>query len=156
MLAGVVDGLALQHTTPDAGEFDRGLVAFGVAQVQAVASQFVGIAAGDQVEQRAAVGQPVQGRRLARGDGRRNDPGTQRDEELQALGYRDQRGGDQPGVLAGTSGGDQYAAEAQAVGGLGDLLQVAVVDGTGALGGAQVVAVAVGGKEPENLEAHRN
>lgn len=81
---------------------------------------------------------------------------TQRDEELQALGYRDQRGGDQPGVLAGTSGGDQYAAEAQAVGGLGDLLQVAVVDGTGALGGAQVVAVAVGGKEPENLEAHRN
>ena len=156
VLAGVVDGLALQHATPDAGEFDRRLVAFGVAQVQAVASQFVGIAAGDQVEQRAAVGQPVQGRRLARGDGRRNDPGTQRDEELQALGYRDQRGGDQPGVLAGTSGGDQYAAEAQAVGGLGDLLQVAVVDGTGALGGAQVVAVAVGGKEPENLEAHRN
>ena len=61
VLAGVVDGLALQHATPDAGEFDRGLVAFGVAQVQAVASQFVGIAAGDQVEQRAAVGQPVQG-----------------------------------------------------------------------------------------------
>ncbi|MCY1302976.1 hypothetical protein D9M70_526630 [compost metagenome] len=126
-----------------------------MAQVQAVAGQFVRVAAGDQVEQRAAVGKAVEGRRLARRHGRRNDPRAQRDEELQALGDRDQRGGDQPGILAGTSGGNQHTAEAEAVGGLGDLLQVAVVDRAGALGGAKVVPVAVGGQEPEEVEAHR-
>ncbi|MNN34243.1 hypothetical protein D3C81_1480410 [compost metagenome] len=127
-----------------------------MAQVQAVAGQFVRVATGDQVEQRPTIGKAVEGRRLARSHGRRDDPRTQRDEEFQALGDRDQRGGDQPGVLAGTPGGDQHAAETEAVGGLGDLGQVAVVDGAGALGGAQVVAVAVGGEKPEDVQTHRS
>src|SRR5690606_30409316 len=79
---------------------------------------------------------------------------TQGDEEFQLLRQRDQRGGHQPGVLAGTAGGDQHAAEAEAVGGLGDLREVAVVDGAGAFGGAQVFAVTVGGQEPEDIQTH--
>ncbi|MNP06757.1 hypothetical protein D3C76_987540 [compost metagenome] len=155
MLAVVVDGLAFQYAAPDAGEFDGGFVALFMAQVQAVAGQLVRVATGDQVEQRPAIGKSVEGRRLTRSHGRRDDPRTQRDEEFQALGDRDQRGGDQPGVLAGTPGGDQYAAETETVGSLGDLLQITVVDGAGAFGGAKVVAVAVGGKEPEEVETHR-
>src|SRR5690606_39331048 len=55
-------------------------------------------AAGDQVEQRATVGQPIQRRRLARRHGGRDDARTQGDEEFQLLRQRDQRGGHQPGV----------------------------------------------------------
>ncbi|MNY17064.1 hypothetical protein D3C86_1503620 [compost metagenome] len=156
VLAVEVDGFAFQHLAPDMGELHGGLVALGVAEVEAVGRQFVRIATGDQVEQRAAVGQAVEGRRLTGGHGRRDDAGTQGDEELEALGGRDQRGGDQPGVLAGTPGGNQHAAVAEAVGGLGHLGQVAVVDGAGAFGGAQVVAVAVGGEKPEDVQTHRS
>lgn len=53
-------------------------------------------------------------------------------------------------------GGDQYVVEVQVVGGLGDLLQVVVVDGMGVLGGVQVVVVVVGGKELENFEVYCN
>jgi len=154
VLAVVIDGFALQHATPDAGELDRGLVAFGVGQVQAVGGQLVRVAAGDQVEQRATAREPIQRCRLARRHGGRNDPRAQRDQEFQALGERDQRGGHQPGILAGAAGGNQHAAKTEAVGGLGDLAEVAVVDGAGAFAGAEVLAVAMGGQEPEDVEAH--
>ena len=39
-------------------------------------------------------------------------------------------------------------------GGLGDLAEVAVVDGAGAFAGAEVLAVAMGGQEPEDVDAH--
>src|SRR5690606_33114248 len=64
------------------------------------------------------------------------------------------RGGHQPGVLAGTPGGDQHAAETEAVGSLGDLRQIAVVHGTSTFGGAQVLAITMGRQEPEDVEAH--
>jgi hypothetical protein len=125
-----------------------------VSEEQPVARQLVGIAAGHQVEQGTTVGQPVQGGGLARRHGGRNDARTQGDEELQTLGDRNQRRRHQPGVFARTPGGDQYAAVAQAIGCLSDLLQVTVVDRPCTFGGAQVMAVAVGGKKPENIEAH--
>jgi len=154
VLAVIVDGVALQHTPPDAGEFHRSLVAFGVGQVQAVGGQLVRVAAGDQVEQRATAREPIQRCRLARRHGGRNDPRAQRDEEFQALGERDQRGSHQPGILAGAAGGNQHAAKTEAVGGLGDLAEVAVVDGAGAFAGTEVLAVAMGGQEPEDVETH--
>src|SRR5690606_12489891 len=58
------------------------------------------------------------------------------------------------GVLAGTSGGDQHAAETEAVGSLGDLRQIAVLHGTSTFGGAQVLAITMGRQEPEDVEAH--
>src|SRR5690606_15451114 len=62
--------------------------------------------------------------------------------------------GHQPGVLAGAPGGDQHAAEAEAVGSLGDLGEVTVIDGAGAFGSTEILAVTMGGQEPENIEAH--
>jgi hypothetical protein len=83
VLAVVVHGFAFQHATPDAGEFHRGLVTLFVAEEQAVTGQFLRVAAGHQVEQRAATGQPVQGRRLTRRHGGRNDAGAQGHQKLQ-------------------------------------------------------------------------
>ncbi|MCY1437886.1 hypothetical protein D9M71_540660 [compost metagenome] len=154
MLAVVVDGFAFQHPAPDAGELHRGLVALFVAEEQAVTGQLLRIATGDQVEQGTTTGKTIQGRRLTRCHGRRDDPRTQGYQELQALGHRNQRSGDQPGVLAGTPGGDQHTAKAEAVSRLGNLLQVAVIDGARAFGGAKVMAVAMGWKKPEYVEAH--
>ncbi|MNO60131.1 hypothetical protein D3C76_507340 [compost metagenome] len=125
-----------------------------MTEEQAVTRQFFRVASSHQVEQRSATGQAIQGGRLTRRYGRRNDAGTQGDEKLQALGHRDQRGRDQPRVFARTPGGDQHPAKAKAVGGLGDLLQVTVVDRAGTFGGAKVMAVTVGWQEPENIEAH--
>src|SRR5690606_26675838 len=145
VLAVVIHGFAFQYLAPDAGELHRGLVALGVAQIEAVTGQLVRITAGDQIEQGATVGPAIQWRRLTGGHRGGDDPGAQCYQELQALGDRDQRGGHQPGVLAGAPGGDQHPAVAQFVRSLGDLLQVAVIYRPRALGGAQVTAVAVGG-----------
>ena len=125
-----------------------------MAQEQSVASQFFRIATGDQVEQRTATRQAIQGRGLTRGHGRGDDPRAQGNQEFQALGHGDQRGGHQPRVFARATRRDQHPAETQAVSSLGHLLQVTVVDSAGAFGGAKVMTVAVGGQEPENIEAH--
>src|SRR5690606_2747984 len=101
-----------------------------------------------------AIGQTVQSGGLGGGDGGGDDPGAQRHQELEMPGHRNQRSGYQPGVLAGAAGGDEHAAVAELVGGLGDLLQIAVIHGAGALGGAQIATVAVGGQEPENVQTH--
>ncbi|CRM72454.1 hypothetical protein [Pseudomonas sp. 24 E 13] len=154
VLAVVIHGFAFKHAAPDAGEFHRGLVALFVTEEQAVAGQFLRVTAGDQVEQCAAAGEAIQGRGLTCGYRRGNDPGAQRDKKFQTLGHGDQRGRHQPGVFAGAPGRDQHPAEAQAVGGLCHLLQVTVIDGASAFGGAEVMTVAVGRQEPENIEAH--
>ncbi|MNJ41289.1 hypothetical protein D3C77_362080 [compost metagenome] len=156
MLAVVVDGFAFQHAPPDTGELHRGLVALFVAEEQAIAGELFRVAAGDQVEQCTATREPVQGRRLTCRHRGRDDARAQGNQEFQALGHRNQRRGNQPGVLARATGRNQHTAKAQAVGSLSDLLQIAVIDRTGTFGGAQVVAVAVGGKKPENIEAHRS
>src|SRR5690606_30025178 len=98
--------------------------------------------------------QTIQGRRLARGHGGRNDPRAQGDKELEVLRHRNQRSRHQPGVLAGAPGGDQHATEAETISGLGNLGEIAMIDGTGAFSGAQVLAVTMGRQEPEDIEAH--
>ncbi len=128
ILAGVIDRFALQDATPDAGKLRRLDIALMVVEKDAVARQLFRIAAGHQIEQRAAVREAIQRRGLARRLGRRNHTGAQRHQKAQALRYRDQRGGHQPGVFARATGRDQHAAEAQTVSGLRDLLQIAVVD----------------------------
>ena len=57
-------------------------------QEDAVAGEFDRIAADHDVEQQPAVAQPVERRRLARREGRRDDAGPQRHEEFQPLGMR--------------------------------------------------------------------
>lgn len=116
-----------------------------MAKVQPLGRQLFRIAAGDQIEQRAPVGQAIQRRRLARRQRRGDDARPQRDQKLQPLGDRDQRGGHQPGVFARTAGGDQHPAESQPVRRLGDLLQITVIDAARSLCAAKIVAVAVGG-----------
>ncbi len=154
MLAVVIDFFAFKHLAPDAGEFDRRFVALLMIEVQAITGQLVRIATGYQVEQRPAIGQAIERGGLPRGDRRRDDSRAQGHQELQAFGNRDQGRGHQPGILAGTPGGYQHAAEPQAVGRLGNLLQVAMVHRPGALRGAQVFAITVRGEEPEDVEAH--
>ncbi|VVN15669.1 hypothetical protein PS681_04063 [Pseudomonas fluorescens] len=154
VLTVVIDGFAFQHTTPDAGEFHRGLIAFFVAEEQTVASQFFRVTASHQIEQRTAAGQTIQRGCLPRRHRRGNDPGAQGNEELQTLGHRDQRRRHQPRIFARAAGGDQHTAEAQTIRRLRDLLQITVVDGASAFGGAKVMAVAVGRQEPEDIEAH--
>ncbi|MNJ56028.1 hypothetical protein D3C77_515560 [compost metagenome] len=154
VLTVVIDGFAFQYPTPDAGELHRRLVALFMTEEQAVTRELFRITTGDQIEQRPASGQTIQGCRLPCRHGRRDDARTQRDQKFQTLSHRYQRRRDQPGVLAGTPGRNQHAAKAQAVGSLGNLLQVTVIDCSRTFGGAQVVAVAMGGKKPENVEAH--
>lgn len=114
-------------------------------EMQPLRRQLFRIAAGDQIEQRAPVGQAIQRCRLARRQRRGDDARPQRDQKFQPLGDRDQRGGHQPGVFARAAGGDQYAAESQPIRRLGDLLQVTVIDAARPLCAAEIVAVAVGG-----------
>ncbi|MOA06350.1 hypothetical protein D3C78_1259810 [compost metagenome] len=76
VLAVVVHRLALQHSTPDPGEFHRRLIALLMTEEQAITGQFFRVAPRHQVEQRPATGQPIQGRGLTRRHRRGNDPGT--------------------------------------------------------------------------------
>ena len=99
-------------------------VARVVIEEDAVARQLLGVAAGDEVDEEAAVADAVDRRGLAREMGRRRETRPQRDQKAQALGQRRQRRGDDEGVLAMRADGDQRAAEAQPVGGLRDLLQI--------------------------------
>jgi len=125
-----------------------------MAEEQAITGQFFRVAASHQVKQCAATGQTVQGRGLTCRHRGRDNARAQGHQKLQALGNGDQRCGHQPGVFARTPCRNQYSAKAQTVCGLCDLLQVAVVNGTSAFGGAKVMAVTVGRQEPENIEAH--
>ena len=85
------------------------------------------VAAGDDVDQQAAVRDPVERRRHARGDGRRLQAGPHRDQESQPLGQRRQRRRDHPGILAAAPGRQQHAVIAELVGGLRDLAQIVEV-----------------------------
>ena len=150
----VVHGFAFEYTAPDAGEFHRGLIALFVAEEQAITGQFLRVAAGHQIEQGTTTGQTIQRCGLTCCHGRGNDAWAQCHQKFQALSHGDQRCRHQPRVFAGAPGGDQHPAKAQAVCRLCHLLQVAVVDGASAFGGAKVMAITVGRQEPENIEAH--
>ncbi|MNZ75199.1 hypothetical protein D3C78_936720 [compost metagenome] len=69
VFAFIGDGFALKQTTPDAGEFCRGLIAFGVVEEDAVSREFRWVAAGDQIKQRTSVGESVERGGLAGSNG---------------------------------------------------------------------------------------
>ena len=151
VLALEIHRFALQHTAPDFQEFIGDFVTFTVAEEAAVATVFIRVAAGHHVDQQAAVGQSIQRRRHPCRNGRRDDPRPNRHQITQAFGQRHQCRGDHPRVLAGTPGRDQHTVITEAVSGLRDLFQIVERDRARTLGGAQIVAVAVGRQEPENI-----
>jgi|GEM_PF-3927136 len=112
------------------------------------------VAAGDHVDQQAAVREPVEGRGHARRSGGRDDARPDRDQELQALGGWDQAGRDDPRVFARTTGRKQRTFVAEVVRRPSDLLHVIESDSARARRGAEITSIAVGGDEPEDI--HRD
>ena len=92
VLAVEVEALAVvaarDDLAPDADELGRLLVARGMVEEDAVAFELGLVAAGHQVHQHAAAGEPVEGRRHARGQARLVQPGPHRDQELEPLRSR--------------------------------------------------------------------
>ena len=100
-------------------------VALVVVQPVAEPTLFDVVAAGDDVQQHTALGEPLQRRGLLRGQRRRHQPRPKGHQELQSLGLGQQRRRGEPGVLAPGAGRGQHAFVAEPVGGAGHLRQVA-------------------------------
>jgi hypothetical protein len=152
-----VDGLAGPQPGDDVQELPAPLVPGGLVGEVAVGALFGRFAASDHVEQQAAPGVTLEGGGHLRGQGRRDQPGPERDQELQPLGDLGEHGRGQPGVLAPRAGRGERALEAELLGAARDLAQVGQrgrPDGAGRAGGHAVAAaddvppVAVGRQEP--------
>jgi hypothetical protein len=148
-------GLAGEKIAVDAQKLSRDGVALVMRQEDAVALVLDGIASGDDVDEEAAVGNPVQCRRHARGDARRLQAGPDGHEIAQPLGERGNSGSDDPGILAASPGRQQYAVIAKLVGGLRDLAQIVKADFTPAGRGAEIAAITMGRQEPEDVRMRR-
>ena len=151
VLALEVDGLAGEEIVVDGEEFARHGITGVVIEEDAVALVLDGIAAGDDVDQQPAIGDAVERRRHARGNGRRLQAGPHGDEVAQPLGERRDAGRDDPGILAASPRRQQHAEIAELVGGLRDLAQIVEIDLAAAGGGAEITAVAMGRQEPEDV-----
>ena len=127
-------------------------ITFVVGIEDAVAGEFLRVASGNQIDEEAAVADAVDRGGLASKVSGRPEPRAQGGEKLQPLGVGRQRRGDNPWILAMRADGDQRAAEAQAIGGLSDLLEIGKIGGAIAAVGAQVRAVAADGNEPVDVE----
>lgn len=125
-------------------KFSRGFVTFGMVEENPVAGELLRIAAGHQVKQRPAVRQAVERRGLAGGDSRGGHARAQGDKKFQTLGDGNHRSSNQPRIFTGTSGRDQDAGKTEAIRGLRNLLQVAVINRAGALFSPQVATITVG------------
>jgi hypothetical protein len=123
-IVALVAALARQRGAPHADEFIRDFVALGVVGEQAVRFQLALVAAGDDVDQQAAIRQAVEGGRHAHRQARRGQARTDRHQELELLRHVDQRRRHHPRVFAGAAGRQQHAVVAQRVGGHRHLLQV--------------------------------
>ena len=108
----------------DLEELPRAHVALLLGEVVAEGTLFVGVAAGDDVQQEPPMRVPLEGRRHLRGEGRRDEAGTEGDQELQPLGGLGQHRGDHPGVVAPAAGRGQGRLEAEVLGGGRDPGQV--------------------------------
>ena len=122
--AGKIQRLAGHHAAPDFEELGGHHVALIVAEPEAVAFQLHRIAAGDHVDEQAAIGGTVQSGGHAGAHHRGDQAGAQRDEKSQVLGGRGDGGADDPTVFAGAAGGQQHAPKAELVGSLGDLAEI--------------------------------
>ena len=142
---------ARQNFTPDPDELGRLLIARGMVEENAIAFEFGLIAARDQIDQQASLGETVKAGRHARRQTGLVQTGAHGHQKLEAFGYGQQAGSHHPGVFAGTARGNQHPFVAQAVGSNGDLLDVVMAELARAFAGAQIARIAVGGNEPENL-----
>ena len=136
-------------------KFARNFVAFVMVEKNPVALVLRGIAAGDDVDQQPALRHAIERRRHAGRDRRRLQSRPHRDEVSQPLRERRERRRDDPGIFAAASGRQQHAEIAEIVGRLRDLAQVLKADRTGANGGAEMVAVAMGRQEPKDVGVGR-
>ena len=125
-------------------KFRRGFVTFGMVEENPVTGELLRIAAGHQVKQRPTVGQAVERSGLAGGDSRRGHARAQGNKKFQALGDGNHRSGNQPRIFAGAPGRDQDAGKTEAVRGLRNLLQIAVIHRAGTLFSPQVATITVG------------
>ena len=138
---------------PYGQEFACHFVALIVGEKNAVGGRLVRIAAGDYVDQHPALGEPIEGRGHARCQRGRHDARPHRNQKLEPLGARHQRGCDHPCIFAGVSRGQQHRAVAELIDGLRYLPQVSVVSKTRAMAGAEIAAVSRGGNEPEHFHS---
>ena len=117
MLVRLGDFLALHQLAPDREELVGHLVAFVVIEEDAVALEFDGVAACDDIDEHAGRSTGVERRGHARGEGRLSQARPHRDEEAQPPGERDHRRGDHPGIFARAARRKQHAEIAELVGG---------------------------------------
>ena len=130
MFAVEIHSLAKQQPPPDLGKFCRGFVTLAMIKEHAVACQFLGIAACDQVKQRTSVRETVKRGGLAGGNGRRCHTGAQGDKKLQPLCHRDHRRRHQPRIFTRSPRRDQHTGIAQTIRRLRNLLQITVINRT--------------------------
>ncbi len=91
------------------------------------------------------------GHSLAGGEGGLGQARAHGDQKTEPLGQRHHGRGDHPGILAGSSGGQQCAEIAELVGGACDLRQIAERHVAGAGLAAEIAAVAAGRQEPADV-----
>ena len=119
--AAEIHHLAAEQAAPDGQEFMRLLIAVVMREVHPVHRELGRVAAGDDIQQQAAVADTVQCRGLPGGQRRGQDARTQRHQQAQPFREWSDRRGVGPAVLAMRSGGQQDAAIAETIGGDGDL-----------------------------------
>ena len=142
MLAGEIDRPAVPQRADDLQEFVGAFVPVVLAQVVAVRTLFVRLAADDHVEQQPPFRVPlVRGRHLC-GKRRREQPGAERDEELHALGDFGEHGGREPRVLAPRTRGREHADISELLGAARYLAEIGQRGGTRAAGDSRRQAVA--------------
>jgi hypothetical protein len=151
VLALDIDGLAGKEVAIHVQEFARDFVAFVMGEEDAVTLVFDRISAGDDIDEEPAVGDAIERRRHARGDGRRLQPGPDSHEIAQPLRERRDARGHDPGILAASARRQQHAIIAELIGGLRDLAEIVEVHLAATLRRAEIAAVAMGRQEPEDV-----
>src|SRR5271165_5102526 len=121
-------------------------------QEDAFASEFPGVAAGNEIDEEASVADAVERRSLTGELRRRREAGPKRCKKTEALGMWRERGRNYPWVLAMRADRDQRAAEAEPVGCLRDLFQIVEVGRPCADVAAEIGPVAGNRNKPENIE----
>ena len=114
MLAGEVERLALPGAAQDREELVGAGVALVLVRWSPKRRLLDRVAAGDDVEQQPAAGEPLVRRGHLRGERRRDQARPERDQELQALGLLGQRRRGEPGVLAPRAGGRERRPRSRA------------------------------------------
>ena len=119
-----VEGRSAPRPPENFQELVRSGVALVMGEPVAESPLLERISAGHDVDQEAALGQPLEGGGLLGGKCGIGDARPEGNEESEPGGVLAQDGGHQPGVLAPSPRRGQDAVESEVVGGAGDLCQV--------------------------------